>query len=196
MFVLLFAATQALKLTDFDVFKINLNATAREYFVFQGPVDYSYFYQKNNHFQLWLLQNDSHEIYQAPYSEKLEFEWPNNTINGEAMDLILHEGIIQHPLYFDYETFMTTINSIVVGKQEPVIEKQELIIENCKSFEEWMIYAGVFMVILIIVLFKYKSLLPLIDPLIKYIMQRFLTNQELDVDGRDSNEGVYNTSEL
>ena len=52
------------------------------------------------------------------------------------------------------------------------------------------------MVILIIALFKYKSLLPLIDPLIKYIMQRFLTNQELDVDGRDSNEGVYNTSEL
>ena len=46
MFVLFFAVTQSLKLTDFDVFEINLNATAPEYFVFQGPADYSYFYQK------------------------------------------------------------------------------------------------------------------------------------------------------
>ena len=91
---------------------------------------------------------------------------------------------------------MTTINYIVVGNQEPIIEKRELITEYCKSFEEWIIYAGVFMVILIIALFKYKSLLPLIDPLIKCILQRFLTNQELDIDGRDSNEGVDNTSEL
>ena len=38
--------------------------------------------------------------------------------------------------------------------------------------------------------------IPPIDPLISCIMQRFLTNQELDIDGRDSNEGVDNTSEL
>ena len=46
MFVLFFAATQAIKLTSFDTFTINLNALASEYFVFQGPTDYSYFYQK------------------------------------------------------------------------------------------------------------------------------------------------------
>ena len=192
MFILLFAATQAIKLTSFDTFTINLNASASEYFVFQGPTDYSYFYQKNGQFQLWILQNDSHEIYQAPYMEKLVFSWPSNTINGEAMDLILHEGAIQRPLYFDFETYTTTINSIAAGDVEPISES----LYKCKTFDDWIIYAGVFMVILIIALFRYKTLLRIFEYLISRGMQRFLTVQELDIDGESDYETMYNITEL
>ena len=109
------------------------------------------------------------------------------------MKLILYEGDVHPPFQFDSEIFMSKIFSLYVNNlTEPMLEK----LYKRNSFEQWIIYAGVFMMILFIALFKYKSLLPLIDPLIKYIMQRFLTNQELDVDGRDSNEGVVSTSEL
>lgn len=194
MFVLfLLHVVQSIKLTEFENFLVNLEANVTEYFLFQGNIDYAYFYQKNKNFELWLIRNDSHEIYQTPYNNTLSFEWPSYKVNGEHMKLILYEGDVHPPFQFDSEIFMSKIFSLYVNNlTEPMLEK----LYKRNSFEEWIIYAGVFMVILFIVLLKYKSLLPLIDPLIKYIMQRFLTNQELDVDGRGSSEGVYNTSEL
>ena len=72
-------------------------------------------------------------------------------------------------------------------------------IENmykCKSFEEWIILAGVFMLILIISLFKYKTLVPIIKPLVLKIVPLFLTNQEIDVDVASNYLTEYNTTEL
>ena len=93
---------------------------------------------------------------------------------------------------YEAEVYTTTINSIAAGNTNPITETMS----KCKSFEEWIIYVGAFMLILIIVLFKYKSLLPLIDPLIKCIMQRFLTVQELDIDGENEYETMEITTEL
>ena len=108
------------------------------------------------------------------------------------MVLILQEGVIQRPLYFDYETFMTTINSIMVGKQEPIIEE----LYKCKSLEEWIILTGVFMVVLIVAIFKYKTLLSLVNHPISWVMQRFLMDQELNIDAESDHVTMYNTTEL
>ena len=90
----------------------------------------------------------------------------------------------------DFNTFTIQSNATV----EPIIGNAN--VNTCKSFEEWIILAGVFMLILIISLFKYKTLVPIIKPLVLKIIPWFLTNQEIDVDVASNYLTVYNTTEL
>ena len=90
----------------------------------------------------------------------------------------------------DFNTFTINSNATV----EPIIENAN--VNMCKSFEEWIILAGVFMIILIVALFKYKTLLPIIEPLISKIVQMFLADQGLVVDAGGDHETMYNTTEL
>ena len=64
MFVLFVLSTvNTLELSNFQNFIIKFNETCEECFLMQGPIDYLYFYQRNNQFELWHIQNDSYEIY-------------------------------------------------------------------------------------------------------------------------------------
>ena len=146
---------QSIKLTEFENFLVNLEANVTEYFLFQGNIDYAYFYQKNKNFELWLIRNDSHEIYQTPYNNTLSFEWPSYKVNGEHMKLILYEGDVHPPFQFDSEIFMSKILSLYVNNlTEPMLEK----LYKRNSFEEWVIYVGVIVILIISALFKHESI--------------------------------------
>ena len=76
------SASQLL-VTQFHNFLIDFQPNHTEYLMFQGDYDYVYLHSKGRECVLWLLQNDSHEIYTAPYNaEKLIFGWINFTINN------------------------------------------------------------------------------------------------------------------
>ena len=74
LFVLLLSVTEAIQLTKFNQFSIEIEANSTEYFMFKGAVDYAYFYQKNGNFRLWIVRNESHRMYHSPYENNLKLD--------------------------------------------------------------------------------------------------------------------------
>ena len=173
MFVLLlFTTSSALNLTQFEHFKIDLEAKSREYFLFHGERDYAYFYQKNGQFELWVTQlNDSYAIYTAPYSDFLRFEWPDKLINDKPMTKILYEGEVVYPLKFDSELFMSNVYGLTAGSlnhKEPVLE-----LFKCPPSKGWLINVIVCLIALLSILLaaKHETVKALLGPKISWLVQ-------------------------
>ena len=169
MFVLfVFYIAEAIKLTDFGKFTLNLDANATEYFKFQGNFDHAYLYQKNRTFEFWLIRNESHRLYQSPYSNTLSFEWPEFKINGEEMKLVLYEGNLDEPYDFDYEVYLTSIHSIYASNlTQTTIER----LYKCRDYTEWIIYGGIFIVFTVFILLKHESIPTVLRPLIPWFIR-------------------------
>ena len=173
MFVIfLFTTSSALNLTQFEHFKIDLEAKSREYFLFHGEQDYAYFYQKNGQFELWVTQlNDSYAIYTAPYSDFLRFEWPDKLINEKPMSKILYEGEVVYPLKFDTEVIMCTVYGLTAGSlnhKEPVLE-----LFKCPPSKGWLINVIVCLIALILILLaaKHETVKALLGPKFSRLVQ-------------------------
>ena len=146
-----FAPVSPLNLTQFDTYEINFDANCSQYLYYQGETDYVYLYQnkKNDQFELWISQNTTnYEIYTQPWQDWLVFRWPDLTINDIKMDLKLYEGVINHPLVFETETFLCEVSGITGGSFanfEPILD-----VYKCQSSDTWkLIIAGVFLLIVI-----------------------------------------------
>ena len=192
--LLLFTTVSAINLTQFENFKIALDAKSQEYFLFQGERDYAYFYQKNGQFELWVTRNLSHEIYTSPYSDVLLFEWPDKLINGNPMTLVLHEGVIEYPLKFDTEIFLSNIFGIAAGSfyyEEPTLD-----VFKCPPSKDWIInitLAGLVILILILLGVKHESIEALLGPKISRVIRwsRALLSRSSQTVSSDNSEEDY-----
>ena len=164
----LLQVAQSIKLTEFGNFAVNLKANVTEHFLFQGEVDYAYFHRKNKNFELWLVQNDSYEVYHAPYSSNLTFDWPSYKGNGEHMSLVEYEGAVHPPLQFESEIFMTAIFSLCVNN---ISETMVDTVYKYNSFEEWLIYVAVLIVLVALGLCNHESIAAILRAQIPWLVR-------------------------
>ena len=169
MFVLfVLYAVQAINLTDFKKFTVDLKANASEYFLFQGDQDLAHFYQKNGNFELCLIKNKSYELYQISYTNRLTFEWPSFKVNGIEMSRVLYNGTENKTFDFYSEAFLTKIYSICTIELEPVIED----VYKCRSYEEWIICVGVVIIVSVLILITHESLATIFRPILSWLIWR------------------------
>ena len=161
-------AAEAIKLTDYRQFSLNLDANASAYFKFQGECDDAYLHQNNGKFEFWLIRNQSHRLYQSPYSTNLTFDWPDFKINGVAMNLVLYQGELDEPYYFDEEVFMSSIYSIyATNLSESIIEP----LYKCMDYTEWFICAGILVIVSILIAIKHESITTILRPYIPRVIK-------------------------
>lgn len=203
MFVLflLLTTVSALNLTQFEHFKIELDANSKEYFLFQGEKDYMYFYQRNGQFELWLTQdNTTYEIYTSTLSDTLIFEWPSKLINNNPMNLTLYEGKLTYPLKFNSEIFSCKIYGISTGSlnyEEPVLE-----LFKCPPSKSWIINVIVCLIALILVLLgvKHGTIKALLGPEVSWIIRWSRTllprsSQTISSDDSETDQAISQDSE-
>lgn len=168
MFVLLMlCVVEAIKLTEYEKFSLDLEANSSEYFLFKGEIDHAYLFQKNEAFQFWLIRNNSHRLYNAPYSNNLKFNWPEFKINGAEMELVLSEGELQEPYNFDHEVFLTTVYSIYASNFEYIVEP----VYKCMDYTNWFIYSGFIIILTVLIIFKHESITTILGPLIPWFIR-------------------------
>ena len=166
LFVLYIA--EAINLTNFKKFTVDLKANASEYFLFQGDQDHAYFYQKNGNFELWLVKNKSYGIYQISYTNRLTFEWPSFKVNGIEMSRVLYNGTENKTFDFYSEVFLTKIYSICTIDEESVIEN----VYKCKNYTEWIIYAAILTIASVLVLITHESLAAIFRSILSWLIRR------------------------
>ena len=145
-----------------------LKPTAQSTFLFQGDVDYMYFYQRNDNFELWISSNDSYEVYTTPWDTRLNFQWPELLINGVEMQLALKDGVISNPLVFTREEIMAQIYGINTNDTNPVIEK----LYKYTSSNSLIIYLLAISVVVAIISGRYELVKTLLGPRISRIIWR------------------------
>lgn len=166
VFFVLYTAVEAIKLTEYEQFSLDLEPNSSEYFMFKGDVDYAYMFQKEQEFQFWLLRNNSHRLYSTSYSNNLKFDWPDFKINGEDMDLILSEGELREPYNFNHEVFLTTVYSIHANNFEYVIAP----VYKCIDYTNWFIFSGIVLILAVLIIFNHESITTILRPLIPWII--------------------------
>ena len=173
-----FQICYSINITQFSNFQINLDASPTEYFMLTGPHDSAYLYQRDfTQFQLYLIQNNSYELYTSPYENVLIFEWPQQTINKKAMVLFSNNGSsIVHPMKFNDEIFMSQINALTVGvDQGSTLEKSY----KCLPSGKWLIdvLACIISFLLLSILgFNRGFIETLLGPRIAHLFQRIRRN--------------------
>ena len=102
----------------------NVNDKDR-YFHFHGEQCTTYLYKKEGNFELITANGTNHEIYVAPFDEKLHFETNPFTVNGNLMQLALKQGKVTCA-GFDYLTFLAEITELLisVGETDKLLYKQ------------------------------------------------------------------------
>ena len=95
MLVLLFlcgAAALEIDFNKFDSYEVEFNSSCEEYFLFYGTDGQMFtLLQDHEYFQLWVANQNTYEIYIAPWSSRLVFSWPDKIINGAHMSKIKSE---------------------------------------------------------------------------------------------------------
>ena len=165
LFVISIASAQ--NLTQFNGCVEDLAPTCKEYFLFQGENDYVYFYQKNEQFELWITQNTTHyAVYTLPWADTLRFTWPDKIINNMSMNLILHEGLIEHPLQFDSEIILCNVNGMSTGSLF-FLESTESEVYKCPPSEKWteiIPISGIILLLLLLIGVKYEFIRAIFGP--------------------------------
>ena len=190
MFVLFVLSTvNTLELSNFQNFIIKFNETCEEFFLMQGPIDYLYFYQRNNQFELWHIQNDSYEIYSFPHTENLMFHWPDKKINNQEMTLNLFEGTISKPFDFNRTSIMCNVEGITTD----IIQEPNCQLYKCPSPKYWRLYILVILSITLFILLIFnESSRTISQPQIRKFLQwitEFLSRSQEGVSTINTEDG-------
>ena len=189
MFVLLlFAASNALYLTNLEKFEIELNADCQKYLIFRGKDDYVYFHQSNGQFELQVTQNDSgqntsnYAVYTLPWTDSLKLEWPDFHINNKTMNLIRHNGSIEYPLKFYSEMIPCEVFGVSAGTLLSIELAQKVF--KCPALDNWLLdtlITAIVVLILALIGVKHGSIRSLLGPKVSGILwgcQQILSRSE------------------
>ena len=181
--LLLMTLSNALNLTDFENFEIELDAECQEYFLLQGEDAYVYFYQKNGQFELWVMQNKSnYTIHTLPWTTSLKLEWPDKVVNNKTMNLILHEGFIEYPLNLHSETILCDVFGVSAGVLAMEESARELF--KCPFLNNWLqdiLISVIVVMFLILIGVKNESIRAVLGPKVSRILwwsQQILSRSE------------------
>ena len=136
----LFVGILAVNLTDFENFQIEFSPKCQEYFLFNGSNDKAYFHQQNGKFQMVLTQNVSNYIvYSTKNDSVLLFEWNNASlkINGQILEPVMQEGVLNYPLRFESERFLCDVISLNIGDLHPL--ECEPLTYKCQPGSNWFL---------------------------------------------------------
>ena len=207
----IFVFVASINLTSFKKYKILFDPQCQEYFLFNGPDDYAYFYRKNGKYELWLTQNTSnYAIYASENSSTLLFEWHDSfvSINQQPMNLVLADGVIQYPMKFQSEVFMCDIIGIVGGEVGQLFLNEELACDcdltsyKCEHHQRLLfictltLFAGV--LLFLILYTQNESLKTLLGSTLSWFIQRYrqiLSGSEENLSQCDEEECSTSSSE-
>ena len=154
-------------LNKFKNFKVEFNSTCPKYLTLIGDDSYLFLYQKHEHVQLWMRQNQSHSMFIAPLSNKVVFHWPEIMINNEPMIEIDSEGDVKMPFEFQDNQMFCNVLGISAGFVDS--GESECQVYKCPVNKDWKFYLpivisiAVFLVILPI-LYGFKDGVPQFFP--------------------------------
>ena len=203
---LVITVVTSVDLTSFEKFKIVFDPKCHEYFLFNGTDNYAYFYQRNGKFELWLTQNSTnYAVYTAKNSSALLFEWNGSliSVNHKIMEVVLYEGIIQHPMKFQSERYLCNATGLEGGDVDCLCPKETLMCNcetltyKCEPRTNWVLICGLTLaigsVIFLLLHYKNESIKAVLGSTLSWLVQwrrQVLSRSEKAIPQSDEEESV------
>ena len=87
------AGFYAFDVQNFDNYEVQFDSSCETYLYMNGPgLNYLILYKEHKHIQLYIMSNNSWEMYISPWKKDFIFTWPEKLINEKVMTKIKSNG--------------------------------------------------------------------------------------------------------